>query len=138
MILKIVLDDGAFIPGRAHRYDAGLDLRSMEAGILMPGSGKAFSTGVHAQIPEGYCGLIRSRSGMMFKHDIVTDGTVDAHYTGAIRVKLFNLGAEPYEVRAGDRIAQMVIVPCELPGTVVEYSLGDTDRGDGGFGSTGR
>lgn len=138
MVLNIVLDDGAFVPVRAHRYDAGLDLKAMEHGLLMPGTGKVFNTGVHAQIPEGFCGLIRSRSGMMVWHDIITDGTIDSHYTGAIRVKLFNLGAEPYEVRPGDKIAQMVIVPCELPGTVVEYSMGETDRGEGGFGSTGR
>ena len=74
----------------------------------------------------------------MCNNDIVTDGTIDAHYTGSITVKLFNHGKRPYRVHAGDKIAQLVIVPCELPELELVDSLEDTDRGACGFGSTGR
>jgi dUTP pyrophosphatase len=74
----------------------------------------------------------------MFNHHILTDGTIDSHYTGSIRVKLFNLNRREYRVQAGDKIAQLVIVKCELPDLQVVDRLEETDRGDGGFGSTGR
>ena len=74
----------------------------------------------------------------MCNHGIVTDGTIDAHYTGSIRVCLFNHGGSKYEVKEGDKIAQLVIVPCLLPELELVDSLEDTDRGDNGFGSTGR
>jgi dUTP pyrophosphatase len=96
-----------------------------------------FDTGVHVAIPEGYVGFIKSKSGLMVNHNITTDGTIDAHYTGSIKVKLFNHG-EPYYVHAGDKIAQLVILKCELPELELVDHLEETDRGDGGFGSTGR
>ena len=133
--MKIMLDKGAKI-SRAHPNDAGLDLYAMEDGIVFRSS--SFDTGVHVQIPAGYYGEIRSRSGLMFKHGITTDGTIDSGYPGSIRVKLFNHLTHPYEVKAGDKIAQLVIVPCLLPELEIVDSLEETDRGDGGFGSTGR
>ena len=135
--MKIMLDKGAKV-SRAHPYDAGLDLYAMEGGVLRPGYHGVFDTGVHVQIPEGWYGEIRSRSGMMVNHHVVTDGTIDSHYNGSIRVKLFNLGSREYRVNAGDKIAQLVIVPCLLPELEIVDSLDETDRGDGGFGSTGR
>ena len=90
------------------------------------------------QIPEGMVGYIRSRSGMMVNHGITTDGTIDAHYTGSIRVCLFNHSGIEYPVKAGDKIAQLVIVPCLIPRLELVDSLEETDRGDKGFGSTGR
>ena len=83
-------------------------------------------------------GFIKSKSGLMVNHDITADGTIDAHYTGSIKVKLFNHGDTPYEVKKGDKIAQLVIVPCMLPRLELVDSLEETDRGDNGFGSTGR
>ena len=151
--MKIMLDEGATLPTRAHEWDAGLDLYAMEDAVI-PGSNtwpffnydtglfmpvpRTIDTGVHVQIPEGYVGFIKSKSGLMVNHGITTDGTIDAHYTGSIRVCLFNHGGSKYEVKAGDKIAQLVIVPCVLPKLELVDSLEETDRGDNGFGSTGR
>ena len=137
-VIRIKLDKGAIAPTRAHPYDGGLDLYAMEDGSIRCNHSRTFDTGVHLTIPEGYVGFIKSKSGLMVNHGITTDGTIDAHYTGSIRVCLFNHGGSKYEVKAGDKIAQLVIVPCILPRMELVDSLGETDRGDDGFGSTGR
>lgn len=136
--MRIVLDVCATKPTRAHTYDAGLDLYAIEDGYIRCNQSRTFDTGVHVEVPEGYVGFIKSKSGLMVNHGIVTDGTIDAHYTGSIKVCLFNHGGSKYEVKAGDKIAQLVILPCLLPELEVVDSLEDTDRGDNGFGSTGR
>ena len=136
--MKVVLDKGAKIPTRAHPWDAGLDLYAMEDGYIRCNQSKTFDTGTHIEIPEGMVGLVKSKSGLMCNHGILTDGTIDAHYNGSIRVCLFNHGSSKYEVKAGDKIAQLVIVPCLLPELELVDSLEETDRGDKGFGSTGR
>lgn len=137
-MIQIKLDRGAIAPSRGHTWDGGLDLYAMEDEVIPVQSRRTFDTGIHLTIPEGWCGLIRSRSGMMVKHGITTDGTIDAHYTGSIRVCLFNNGCVEYPVKAGDKIAQLVIVPCMLPRLELVDQLEETDRGDSGFGSTGR
>ena len=136
--MRIKLDKGAIAPTRAHPYDAGLDLYSRDSCTLWPNDSAKFDTGVHVEIPEGYVGFVKSKSGLMVNHQIVTDGTIDSHYTGSITVKMFNHGKTAYRVHAGDKIAQLVIVPCLLPELELVDSLEETDRGDGGFGSTGR
>lgn len=154
--MKIMLDKGAIMPTRAHPYDAGLDLYAMDdvripaakawpffdyaTGLFMPTpvGAATIDTGVHVEIPEGCVGFIKSKSGLMVNHGITTDGTIDAHYTGSIKVCLFNRGDRNYDVKAGDKIAQLVIVPCVLAPLEVVDSLEETDRGDNGFGSTGR
>lgn len=136
--MKVVLDPGAKMPTRAHCYDAGLDLYAMEDGYIRCNQSRTFDTGTHVEIPEGYVGLVKSKSGLMCNHGIITDGTIDAHYTGPIKVCLFNHGGSKYEVKKGDKIAQLVIVPCLLPELELVDSLEETDRGDNGFGSTGR
>lgn len=136
--MKITLDKGAKMPTRAHPYDAGLDLYAMEDGCIHCNQSHTFDTGVHVQIPEGFVGLVKSKSGLMCNHGIITDGTIDAHYTGPIKVCLFNHGSNKYEVKVGDKIAQLVIMPCLLPWPELVDSLDETDRGDAGFGSTGR
>lgn len=135
--MKIVLDNGAYMPTRAHDWDAGLDLYAMEDGYIRCNQSRTFDTGTHIEIPEGYVGLVKSKSGLMCNHGIVTDGTIDAHYTGPIKVCLFNHGTSKYEVKKGDKIAQLVIVPCLLPRMELVEILEETDRGDNGFGSTG-
>ena len=137
-MVKIKLDKGAIAPCRAHPYDGGLDLFAMEDGYIRCNQSRTFDTGTHIEIPEGFVGLVKSKSGLMCNHGILTDGTIDAHYTGPIKVCLFNHGGSKYEVKAGDKIAQLVIVPCILPRLELVDSLGETDRGDDGFGSTGR
>ena len=141
--MKIMLDKGAKMPTRAHPWDAGLDLYApMEEGLWMisPAGGNiTIDTGVHMQIPEGCVGFIKAKSGLNVKHGLTCTGVIDAHYTGSIAVKLYN--HHPclrYDVRPGDKIAQLVIVPCLLPELELVDSLEETDRGDNGFGSTGR
>lgn len=136
--MRIKLSRNAIMPTRAHPWDAGLDLYAMYDGFIRCNSHHTFDTGVHVEIPEGYVGYIKSKSGLMVNHGITTDGTIDSHYTGPIKVCLFNHGGSKYEVKAGDKIAQLVIHKCELPELEVVEELSETDRGDGGFGSTGR
>ena len=137
--MKIMLDPGAKMPTRAHAYDAGLDLYAMEEFFAPKKQSVTVDTGVHVEIPEGYVGLIKSKSGLMTRSCITTDGTIDAHYTGSIRVCLFNNSdVFHHRFQAGDKIAQLVIVPCVLPRLELVDSLEETDRGDCGFGSTGR
>lgn len=136
--MKVMLDEGAKLPTRAHEWDAGLDLYAMEDGYIRCNQSRTFDTGTHIAIPEGCVGLVKSKSGLMCNHGIITDGTIDAHYTGPIKVCLFNHGTSKYEVKKGDKIAQLVIVPCVLPKLELVDSLEETDRGSQGFGSTGR
>lgn len=135
--MKIMLDEGAKV-SRAHPFDAGLDLYAMHDGYIRCNTNRTFDTGVHVQIPQGCVGLVKSKSGLMVNHGILTDGTIDCGYTGSIKVCLFNHGGSKYEVKAGDKIAQLVIVPCLLPELELVDSLEETDRGANGFGSTGR
>lgn len=138
--MRIALDPGAIMPTRAHEDDAGLDLYAMTNVWLRPCSAEFFDTGVHMEIPKGYVGLLKSRSGLMLMNDIKTDGTIDAGYTGSIGVKLFNHGRGDVFINRGDRIGQIVIVPCLRPKLelVDVEDLEPTERGDGGFGSTGK
>ena len=137
--MRIKLDPGAFMPGRAHPTDAGLDLRTPRPVYLMPHSSTVIDTGVHVQLPPGTYGKLESKSGLNVKHDIVScGGTIDEPYTGSIKVKLYNLGGEPYRFEAGDKIIQLIVQPCLYEPVEEVDELEATDRGDKGFGSTGR
>ena len=136
--LKIQLDNGAFRPERAHSDDAGLDLRSPVDVIVKPHASVEIDTGVHVAIPHGFVGMIRSKSGLMVHHEITTDGTVDCGYTGSIHVKLFNHGDWHYTIRRGDKITQLVISPIIAPDIEIVSALEETERGNSGFGSSGR
>lgn len=137
--MRVVLDGGAFPPIRAHETDAGLDLRAMH-GATVPAMGSAiFDTGVHIELPSGCCGLVVSRSGLYMHHGITSTGLVDEAYQGSIFVKLCNHSREDYFVFAGDKISQLVIIPCRYESVeIVEEFGAETDRGSAGFGSTGR
>ena len=153
--MKIKLDDGAILPTRAHDTDAGLDLYAREDKVVPAGGSATFDTGVHMELPlfwyleRGLTGLnykqsmktaafLKSKSGLMVNHDITSDGLVDYGYTGSIHVKLFNHGTEDYHVRRGDKISQLVIVPVLTPSLEVVTELDETERGENGFGSSGR
>lgn len=136
--MKITIDEGAFKPTRAHDADAGLDLYARESDIVPARGSACFDTGVHVQIPEGFGGFLKSKSGLNVRHDIISDGTIDSGYTGSIVAKLYNLGDTDYQVRRGDKITQLVITPVLLFGLEVVDTLEDTERGNGGFGSTGK
>lgn len=137
MKLKVVLDPGATKPTRAHPEDAGLDLYSREDAIIESGESWTFDTGVHVEIPVGYVGMIKSKSGLNVKHGITSEGVIDAGYTGSIAAKLYNHGRFPVYIQAGQKISQLVIMPIVTPDLELVDSLGETERGNGGFGSTG-
>lgn len=138
MILPVKLDKGATKPTRANAHDAGLDLYAKEDGIVKPYSTASFDTGVHMSIPFGYCGMLFSRSGLYRNYGITSTGLVDAGYTGSIGVTLTNNTDKPYFVKAGDRISQIAIVPCVAAGIIVVEDIDGGERGDNGFGSSGR
>ena len=140
MKILFTLDDGATAPTRAHDTDAGLDLYSSRGCPINPGERRLVSTGVHVAIPPGYVGMICPRSGLAHKHGLTVlnaPGIIDAGYTGEIKVNLHNTGDALQHVDAGDRIAQLVITPIADARLVQVDSLGTTERGDNGHGSTG-
>lgn len=136
--MKIKLDEGAFVPVRAHDTDAGADLRSPIETVVPARGSCVIDTGVHIQLPLWYVGMLKSKSGLNFKHGITSEGVIDFGYTGAIKVKLYNNGDEPYRIERGDKITQLVIMPCEYEKFDLVDDLDDSERGDGGFGSTGK
>lgn len=133
-----VLEPGATLPTRAHKTDAGLDLYCRENFTIKPYGRHTVDTGVHLAIPTGMAGYIVPRSGLNVKKHVVAAGLIDAGYTGSIIVKLYNLGPEPVEITAGDRIAQIVIHPIAYLDPVEVPKLPGTERGAFGFGSTGK
>ena len=137
--INVSLDEGAKLPQRAHAADAGLDLFSRDDDATIEAGGShCFDTGVHIEIPIGCVGFLKSKSGLNVFHDITSDGTIDAGYTGSIVVKLYNHGKEAYTVHKGDKISQLVIQPIRTPSPVLVGSVSGGDRGDNGFGSSGK
>ena len=136
--MKVMLDDGAYIPERAHDLDAGYDLRSPMRVVLHPHSNATIDTGIHVQIPKGFVGFLKAKSGLNVKHDITGTGVIDSGYTGSIRVKLYNNGALPHVFNEGDKLIQLVILPIYTPALELVEELDETERGESGFGSTGR
>ena len=136
--MKVKLDDGAFLPERKHTADAGLDLKAPKGTLigLMPNDMVCINTGVHIELPSGYVGLIKSRSGLN-RDGIQCEGVIDENYRGAIGITLYNQGEDLLIISPGDRIAQLLVVPCMYVDLEVVDELSDTDRGEEGFGSTG-
>ena len=135
--MNIQLDEGAYFPVREHVPDAGADLRTPERFVLHPHSHKSIDTGVHIEVPYSYVGMVKSKSGLMLE-GILTDGTVDSGYTGSIRVVLFNHSGKTKIFEKGDKIAQIVIMKIVSPTFVQVEKITGGDRGDRGFGSTGK
>lgn len=137
-VFDIILDEGAKLPIKAHNSDAGFDMFSRNHAVVKAKSFELFDTGVHIDIPEGYVGFLKSKSGLNCKHSLVGEGVIDAGYIGSIVVKLYNHGTTDYIINAGDKISQIVFLPIpEIKLEVVE-DLKQTERGNAGFGSTGR
>lgn len=135
--MKVMLESGAVMPTRAHRADAGMDLFSREELLLLPGKSAVFDTGVHVELEPGTFGKLESKSGLNVNYDIVScGGVIDSGYTGSIRVKLYNLGTRPYMIRKGQKIVQMIVMPCLYPELELVDKLEETERGADGFGST--
>lgn len=142
MKLKVVLDEGAKMPTKAHELDAGFDLYlpklPFERYAIPSGHSLTVDTGVHIAIPKGYVGMIKSKSGLNVKDGIVCEGVIDAGYTGSIVVKAYNNSLIHKTFSAGEKITQLVILP--IPEVELEQvdSLEETERGNNGFGSSGR
>jgi len=133
--------EGLPLPAYATAHAAGMDVVAAESVTLAPGARHAVATGFAIAIPEGYEVQVRPRSGLALKHGITclnTPGTIDADYRGEVKVILANLGDEGFEVVRGERIAQLVPAPVVRARFVEAETLDETDRGGGGFGSTGR
>ena len=150
--MKVVLDPGAYMPKKAHEDDAGFDLFTPVDVKVKPNlypdyaihrmweglESVTIDTGVHIAIPKGYVGMIKSKSGLNVNRGLVAEGVIDSGYTGSIVVKLYNLSKYETHFKAGNKIAQLVIMPISTEGLELVDQLEDTERGDNCFGSTGR
>lgn len=136
--MKVKLDQGAKMPTRAHATDAGLDLYARETQIVPAHSSRIFDTGVHIELPPNTVGMLKSKSGLNVKYGLTSEGVIDVGYVGSIKVKLYNHSNVGYGVREGDKISQLVIMPILTPELELVDELEDTERGAGGFGSSGR
>jgi dUTP pyrophosphatase len=141
--VKIKMMEGCedLMPARAHHDDAAFDIRSRVDMVLEPGEPHLVATGIFMEFPAGYEAQIRPRSGLALKHALTvpnSPGTIDAGYRGEVCVIMLNAGKEPYEIKRGDRIAQMVINKLPEVELVQVEELSESLRGAGGFGSTGK
>ncbi len=133
------VDGGAHLPEYATTGAAGADLRASGAIEIPPGGRAAVPTGLRVQIPRGHVGLVWPRSGLAVRHGIDTlAGVIDSDYRGEVRVVLVNHGPEPFSIAPGERVAQLLVQRVERAAFVAAPGLGETNRGEGGFGSTGR
>jgi dUTP pyrophosphatase len=136
--LKVKLDDGAYMPERAHATDAGYDLRTPRRVVLVPLGNVVVRTGVHIQLPPGKCAIVISKSGLYVKHNISSTGLVDEGYTGEVIVNLLNHSGKIHIFEPGDKISQFMITDYYGYELVQVDELEESERGDSGFGSTGK
>ena len=137
--MNIYVEKGAYMPERAHKTDAGLDVRSYENRLVKAHGGALLHTGLHVQLPHGTAGMLVSKSGLNVKHGITSTGLIDEGYTGEIMVKLYNHSDTNYLVNAGDKISQLVVIPVLYEDIQFKNFLDEnTERGDHGFGSSGK
>lgn len=141
--VKVINRSSNPLPGYETAHAAGMDLRAdlKEPVVLNPGERKLIPTGLLIEIPEGYEGQVRPRSGLAFKHGITvlnSPGTIDADYRGEVKVILINHSDQPFTIQNGERIAQLVLARHEQIEWVLTEELAETQRGSGGFGSTGK
>lgn len=142
-MVRLAHAQGLELPAPASSGAAGADLRAAVERdlVLLPMARAAVPTGLQLEIPLGWEGQVRPRSGLALRHGVTVvnaPGTIDSDYRGEVQVLLINLGADPFTVRRGERIAQLVLAPVAASRFVEVERLDPTDRGDGGFGSTGR
>lgn len=139
-ILVRILDERAQIPQRGSEYAAGVDLRTLDAVDIPAGKTCFIHTGIAVEIPEGYCGLVCARSGLASKQGLAPAnkvGVIDSDYRGEVMVALHNHSSEDRHINAGERIAQLLIIPVLMADYVAAEELSESARGAGGFGSTG-
>ena len=132
-----MVDNGCYMPERAYSDDAGMDLKTPHDVIVPAGGSAVIDTGVHVEIPRGYAGMLKSKSGLNVKQNLVSEGVVDSGYSGSVVCKLYNHGKKDVTLLKGSKITQMVIVPVLIPSLQVVDHFEDTERGTNGFGSSG-
>lgn len=135
---RVMLDEGAKMPTKAHDADAGFDLYAPRAFTVLRGASTIVDTGVHIEIPKGYVGFLKSKSGLNVKYGITGEGVIDAGYTGSIVAKLYNNGANPVRFEEGQKMIQIVFLPIPEIELELTDSFEQTERGDNGFGSSGK
>lgn len=141
--MKVMLDDGAYMPEYAHKTDAGMDIRCKKS-FLLPGinngniGSAVIDTGIHVEIPEGYVGFLKSKSGLNVRFGVTSEGVIDCGYTGSIIVKLYNHTTQDIRFDKGDKVSQLIILPFASVSLEQVTSLTETERGNNGFGSTGK
>lgn len=134
--MRFVVEEGGFAPVREHETDAGVDLRTPINVDIEPYSSVKVDLRVRVEIPNGYVGLLTSKSGLM-DEDITTRGTIDCGYSGTIQVRIFNHGKYPITFERGRKVTQLVVTPCILDKPEIVDSIRSGERGENGFGSTG-
>lgn len=137
MEVRVVLDRGAKMPTKAHESDAGFDLYTREDGYVAPNGWYICDTGVHMEIPKGYVGFLKSKSGLNVKHGLRGEGVIDSGYTGSIVAKIYNDTDKLYAFNKGDKVIQIVLLPIPDVDLIEVDTLEETERGNGGFGSSG-
>ena len=137
--MKIVLDEGSYIPQKAHNADAGYDLRTPKRVVIHRHDSVTIDTGVHIDIPISWYGKLESKSGLNANHNIVClGGVIDSGYTGSIKVTLYNLGDQDYIFEKGDKIVQLIFMTRGTFSFKQVDELDETERSNNGFGSTGK
>lgn len=137
-MLKVKIEPGCFAPTRAHDTDAGYDLKTPICVKVEPHSSAIIDTGVHVMLPPGKCAVVISKSGLCMSFDLTSTGLVDEGFTGTIRIKVFNHGDRPYTFSRGEKISQFYITNYYAEEIVLVDEFPDTERGESGFGSTGK
>lgn len=140
MRINVVLNPvtGGIMPTKAHEADAGFDLYTPHSFRVYAHDSAVVDLGVHFEIPAGYVGFLKSKSGLNVNSDLTTEGVVDSGYTGSVVAKVYNSGDKDYYFAAGDKVTQIVFLPIPEVELAEVDTLADTERGAGGFGSTGR
>ena len=140
MILKFKIDaeKGALLPVRKYDTDAGINILSPRSFLLPARSSAIIRTGVHVELPHETVGMLKSKSGLNIFHDIVGEGVIDEGFTNEIVVKLYNLGDQPYHFERKDQLIQLVVMPVHYPAIEQVDEISGGERGDAGYGSTGR
>ena len=138
MKINVMLDEGAYMPEYAHfGADAGADIRTPIHVAVMPHSAVIIDTGIHIEIPRGFVGMLKSKSGLNVNKSILSEGVIDSGYTGTIRVKLYNHGDQTVTFERGDKVTQLVVIPVRYVPVEVVDTIDGGERGAAGFGSTG-
>ena len=135
---RVMLDEGAKMPTKAHDADAGFDLYTPRGFTIVRGGCAVINTGVHIEIPKGYVGFLKSKSGLNVRYGVTGEGVIDSGYTGSIVAKLYNDGGNPLLFAEGEKIIQIVFLPIPEVELELTDSFEETERGENGFGSSGK